>query len=342
MLTKNQVKKAIKLDYPDNIPQLPNLGYHGATYERYGEQLRDLVARNPDDIICHISPDPRVEWGLDIMSVPMGSYCPSGSSGFTKVKRFRLEDWNRLDSFLKSIPDPYKVGMFQGLEELRQKHDNRYLLSIQFALFKEKMDLLRGMEKIYTDLYLHRDKIDILFEAFLGYTIKVIEKCGEVGVDGMLLADDWGSQRSLLISPKMWREIFKPWYKRVFDKVHGYGMDVFFHSDGNIKEIIPDLIKIGVDVLNPLQPDAMDIKEIVRDFRGKVCFWTGLDVRFLAKASAQEVKENLYDTFKLFDHKKGGFIIGPTNAFLPDIPLENFRAMYQAINSYKGKRIDRV
>ncbi len=340
MLLKEQVKKAIEFDYPGNVPQWLNSPpwYHLGVYKKYGEQFENLLAHNPDDLVVYNFLDLFFDWGLENESVPMGHY---DMSSFTKIVNSQLEDWGKLDSFLKNIPDPYKIDMFQGLEELRQQHNNHYLVAILYGLFKERMDFLRGMEKIYVDLYLHKDKIVSLGEALLEYNLKVIRKCGEIGVDGMLFSDDWGAQRSLLISPKMWRGIFKRWYKIVFDEVHKYGMHVFFHSDGNIIEIIPDLIEIGVDVLNPLQPDTMDIKKIARDFKGKVCFYTGLDVRFLPK-EIHRVKENLYDTFKLFDHKKGGFIIGPTNAFLPDIPLENLKAMYQVINSYKRKRIDRV
>lgn len=334
MLIKEQVRKAINFDYPENIPQLLNVWYHGGTLEKYGEELKSLIARYPDDIMWHVYADVWLDWGLDVEHIPMENYA---TVEFIQAKKRPLEDWKKLESFLRNIPDPVKIGMFEGLGKLRQKYYSQYLLYIQLALFKEKLDLFRGMENVYTDLYLNRDKIEVLLEVFFTYAAAVIKKCAEIGVDGILFGDDWGSERSLLISPKMWREVFKPWYKRAFEKVHHHGMDVFFHSDGNIREIIPDLIEIGVDVLHPLQPDVMDIKKIVQDFRGEVCFLTGLDVRFLPKISAQKVKESIYDEFKLFDYKKGGFIIGATNALLPDIPMENLKVMYRAIDTYRKK-----
>lgn len=93
-----------------------------------------------------------------------------------------------------------------------------------------------------------------------------------LGFDAIIFGDDWGSQNSLLISPELWREIFKPRYKKQFELVKSFGMDVWFHSCGNIMSIIPDFIEIGVDVLNLNQPDIFGIDELAVKFGGKVCF----------------------------------------------------------------------
>jgi len=96
------------------------------------------------------------------------------------------------------------------------------------------------------------------------------------GVDAIVIGDDWGSQSVLLISPRQWRRLFRPLYADYFAQAHSAGKRVFFHSDGMIREIIPDLIDIGVEALNS-QLFCMDIEEIGRTFRGQLTFWGEID-----------------------------------------------------------------
>ena len=100
------------------------------------------------------------------------------------------------------------------------------------------------------------------------YVLELIRQWGELGVDAVFLTDDWGSQTALMISPDMWRSFFKPHYRRLFAEVHRWHMDVVFHSCGNVLDLVEDLIEVGIDVLDPVQPGAMDQEELVRRFRG--------------------------------------------------------------------------
>jgi len=89
--------------------------------------------------------------------------------------------------------------------------------------------------------------------------------------------DDWGAQQSLLISPRQWREVFKPLYKDYIDLAHQYGKFIFMHTDGYTLDIIPDLIELGLDAINA-QLFTMDIDELGRKFAGKITFWEKLTV----------------------------------------------------------------
>ena len=95
-------------------------------------------------------------------------------------------------------------------------------------------------------------------EALTEYVIGLIQEWGKTDVSAMFLTDDWGSQDALMISPAMWRRHFKEYYRRIFAEVHRWGKDVMFHSCGNVASIIPDLIEVGVDVLDPLQPGPLE------------------------------------------------------------------------------------
>lgn len=98
-------------------------------------------------------------------------------------------------------------------------------------------------------------------------------------IDAIHIADDWGSQNALLISPNMWREYYKPIYKQYCDMAHSKGKYVIMHSDGFVEEIIPDMIEIGVNALN-LQIFCMDIEKLAKQYHHKVAFWGEIDRQF--------------------------------------------------------------
>jgi uroporphyrinogen-III decarboxylase len=160
----------------------------------------------------------------------------------------------------------------------------------------------------------------------------VIERSLRLGVDGIGFGDDWGTQTQLMISPRLWREFFKPRYKKMFDLIHSAGAHVYFHSDGMTLEIVPDLIEIGVDVLNP-QFSCLDLKALAQISGGKVCIATDLDRQFvLPFGTPEEVREHVREVVKTLWHPHGG-IIG-RGEIGPDVPLENAEAMFQAFREF--------
>jgi uroporphyrinogen decarboxylase len=134
-----------------------------------------------------------------------------------------------------------------------------------------------------------------------------------------------------MISPAMWRRQFKEYYRSIFAEVHRWGKDVLFHSCGNVASIIPDLIEVGVDVLDPLQPGPINLKEVARQFGGKVSFSGGIDDQRLEDYSPQKVKEMVRRTIDTLGRPFGNsYIVAAANSILPSVPLENLAAMIQA------------
>jgi uroporphyrinogen decarboxylase len=129
-------------------------------------------------------------------------------------------------------------------------------------------------------------------------------------VDGVHLVDDWGSQQALLISPALWREFFKPLYRDYCELAHAHGKYVLMHSDGFIREIIPDLIEIGVNAVNA-QLFCMDIEELADRFSGRICFWGEIDrQRLLTMGTPEEVREAVRRVARAFLGKKRTGIVG--------------------------------
>jgi uroporphyrinogen decarboxylase len=165
----------------------------------------------------------------------------------------------------------------------------------------ELLQFIRGPENLYVDLAERPDELFRLIERIHAFYKKELELWASTDVDALFFADDWGSQKSLLISPALWREVFKPLYREYAGIAHRQGKYAFMHSDGYITDIYPDLIEIGVDALNS-QVFCMDVGELGRRFAGKITFWGEVDRQHLlpygtpgdVAAAVKAAKEALY------------------------------------------------
>ena len=119
----------------------------------------------------------------------------------------------------------------------------------------------------------------------------------------------------------------------MFDLIHRGGADVWLHSDGNVSEIIPDLIELGLNVLNPVQPQSMDIDFLSSEYRSKLCFFGGVDVQgTLPHGTADDVRKEVRYLIKTLGNEDGGYIGGASHTILPDTPLENIKALFDEFN----------
>ncbi len=199
--------------------------------------------------------------------------------------------------------------------------------------FFEQMQQLRGMETLLMDLAEGSREVYRLRDDLLAFNLRYIDDWLAFEYDGLHFADDWGDQKSLLISPELWRKFFKPVYKAMFDKVTSAGMHVHFHSDGYIIDILPDLIDIGVSVVN-CQANVIGLDALKKKFAGSVCFRTDLDrQKIVPFGSPAEVKRHVKD---VFDHL--GTPNGRPHRLRRDrsrhAPARTSAAMYQAFMEY--------
>jgi uroporphyrinogen decarboxylase len=187
------------------------------------------------------------------------------------------------------------------------------------------------MENTLADLCAHEAEICRLCEALTEYVIGLVREWGKTSVSAIFLTDDWGSQTGIMISPSMWRKYFQAHYRRIFDEIHRFGKAVFFHSCGNIMAIIPDLIDSGVDVLDPIQPGAMDLNDVGRQFGGYISFSGAIDDQRLKTYAPQEVKDSVRRAIDVLGRPFGnGYIVSPSNVVVPPVPFENIQALFEA------------
>lgn len=214
-----------------------------------------------------------------------------------------------------------------------------YPIFIHSRGFFEISWFMRGMDNFMVDLALNPPLACKLMDKVKNYLIAKLVRILDAGkgkIDFVELNDDVGEQNRLLISPAMWREYIKPRMKEMIDVVHSYRARVMYHSCGSVRAIIPDLIEIGVEILNPIQPKAagMDPKGLKKDFGDKLTFYGTIDEQeTLPYGKPEDVKAEVLDRIR-YVAPGGGFIISPCHSIQPDTPLENIMALYNTALEY--------
>jgi uroporphyrinogen decarboxylase len=164
----------------------------------------------------------------------------------------------------------------------------------------ERLQFIRRSDQLYLDIAEQPTEFYDLLSKVHQFYLEELELWASTEVDGLSFMDDWGSQHSLLISPRHWRMIFKPLYKEYINIAHAHGKKAFMHSDGYTAAIIPDLIEIGLDALNT-QIFTMDIEELGRQYRGKITFWGELDRQgLLPYGSTADIETAVHRVYNAF------------------------------------------
>jgi hypothetical protein len=270
MKQKDVVRKAIHFDDP---PRMPKFFFDNS---RDTDVLKIVVEKwNFGENGA------RSEWGFE-WDKPEDD---ATDMGVPKISPLR--DWGEYDRYVRELaPDPCDESRFDGLNEVET--GDRYVLGSLFLSGFTVMTMLRGFDSLLMDLYDSPDKVRKLEEIVFGTENKIIEQMKALGFDCVAFFDDWGSQQSMMISPEMWKSYFLPRYNEQFDLVHRLGMDVFFHTCGNVYPIIDDLIESGVDILNLGNAELNGFDRIRDEFRGRVCFCQSINYQTTGISGTKE------------------------------------------------------
>jgi len=181
------------------------------------------------------------------------------------------------------------------MEERLSGADGKYVLTSIFMLLFERMHALYSFENTLADLYLEREKIEMLVDRIVEFDLRLIENISQRFprcIHGLHFSDDWGTERRTFVSPELWDEFFKPRYKRTVDAIHAAGWHAWMHSCGKINAFLESLIDIGGDVIAPEQPRLLWSEEIGRQFRGCICFHSSCDIQHtLPLKGAEKIRE---------------------------------------------------
>jgi uroporphyrinogen decarboxylase len=270
------------------------------------------------------------EWGIGWKSIPYET--PYGLGYYTEIAGHPLADDQAIASF--QSPDPNRPELYREAEwVIHTFKDEYWIVGVTVTTIFETAWALRGYERMLSDFVLRPDLAERLLDIPYQYHLAAARKLVQMGVDMIWIGDDVGAQHSMLISPKMWRRFFKPRMASFIAELKALNpqVKVAYHSDGVVYPIIPDLVEIGLDVLNPVQPACMDPAVLKKDYGDRLCFWGSLDEQHtLPFGTPAEVSEEVCTRLRTIG-KNGGLILGPTHHVQLDTPLENFWAMLDTI-----------
>ncbi len=217
---------------------------------------------------------------------------------------------------------------FRDQLKLLRDHSDKYILVVIYGSHFEKANAARGIENFLADMGGDPAFAQKLLDRIIERNMVMLENVlGFPEIDGVLLGSDWGTQLDLIMSPSTWEAMIRPGEQREYDLVHGYGKDVWVHSCGCIVKALPALVEMGLDVLNPVQPECMDLAMLKREFGDRLAFWGGISTQeSLPYGTPEEVRAEARRVRDLMS-ENGGYILSPSQNLQDDVPVENILAL---------------
>lgn len=234
-----------------------------------------------------------------------------------------------LESFSWPTPDQFD---YTRLAAQCHRWDQHALL-YGFADVWQRPALVRGWEGMFMDMVERPAWVHFLSQKFTDFYRRDYTRAAEVTngrIDLYLLISDLGSQSGPLMSLAMFRQFVAPYLRQMVDCIHGLGGKVLYHSCGSIRPFIPDLIALGIDLLDPIQPTGPDMapERLQAEYGGQICFHGGIDMQHLLTHGTPEQVRAEVRRYRDVLGRRGGYILGPTHLFQPDVPPENILAVY--------------
>lgn len=274
------------------------------------------------------------EWGISWIRV----------GDFNQIKSYPLKESSREE--IINYQYPYnKSDKLLKLMEPVLKYQNEYFIGcdISPSLF-EMIWRLRGMEKSIYDIVLDRNLFKTMIDQAADFNLHLANRaCDEFELDWLWTGDDVAGKDNLIMSPEDWRDLIKPRLKEIFQVGKSKKLWIAYHCCGALRSIIPDLIEIGLDVLNPIQCDCigMSSAELKKDFGKDLAFMGGVDtINLLPNASSNEVFKETKKLIDIMSEDGGGYILAASHTIPPETPVENIFALYEAAGISKEQVFD--
>ena len=321
------------------------LGFEGDVAERldayYGDNSWQVLVKEIDHIlvVSAINRD-----GIAVNNTT-GTYTDVfGSKWRNDMRTLHLEESvlkePNLEGFL--FPEAADFLVQNWREELPKKieeyPDKFFIADLGYGMFVRSW-ILRGYEGALADAAIEPEFYDELLEKICDLHLSLLDEICTLPVDGIILDGDWGDQRGIMMGPVRWRRFIKPRLAKLYDRIHKAGKYTLNHSCGNVSEVIPDLIEIGLDVLQSVQPEAMNPYELKKNFGGDITFWGGLgSQRTIPFGTPEEIRKEVRRLCSEMG-SGGGYVLGPSKGLQPETPTENAAAVVEAFLESQGVRI---
>jgi len=350
MQPRERVLAALRRQEPDRVPK--DMVFSPAILKLFQEKTG---AQDPSEYF-HLEvrrveprPAPQGDFSRYIPTLPPGGRLDEWGVGWVPGSLFHFEGMiHPLANFssiadVETYPFPNLAAeeRFEGYQEEVQR-----LQAAGHAVIGSCLPLggtvfwpaykLRGMEALLTDMLVNRDFAVALLDRATQISAALATRIASRGVDVIWMADDFGTQLNLMMSLPMWQHWFKGRLAMVIAAAKSANPQVLvaFHSDGAIAKIIPHLIEIGVDVLNPVQPECMDPREVKACFGDRLSFWGTVGTQTtMPFGTPDDVRAVVRERMRTLG-KGGGLLLAPTHMVEPDVPWDNIVAFFQAVDEY--------
>jgi hypothetical protein len=320
----------------DNYSDGETLGAFTSYVPRYVGPERGCIQDVDHFFVWGIDPVQRVSGGMTELefhhSPPLaGRDQPSDlrTYGFPRLEWFDFEQCRAvIDAPSEDVRNQRLVPV-ACIERSDQIFHNACMLN---SIFMTSI-FLRGAEQMLMDLAAAPQYAEALIgrigDFCLEFCRQTLSRLGP-RIDLYGIWDDFASQEGLMISPETWRRFYKPWHRRIIAEAKRHELIVCFHICGNCTAVIPDLIEMGVDLLDPVQVSArqMDLESLKREFGRDICLHGGLDSQtLLTRGTPEQIRREVRRAQRLYENQ-GGLILGPSHYLTTDTPLENILAVY--------------
>ena len=271
--------------------------------------------------------------GVDRWGVRWEGGLPAGFEWEPRISAYAvghpLADLRALANY--SFPDPEEPDMFGNMFDGVDHEANLVMAEVAYLLF-ERAYMLMGMEAFFVAAAEQPEAVAALLHRIADYQIALIRRLIRHGARAIRSSDDYGGQTSLMMSPRMWRRLIKPELARIVGATKEAGAMFFLHSCGHIMEIVPDIIEVGVDVLDPIQAGANDHARLKHLYGDRLTFMYGVNSQgALSQGTPEEVEADVHECIRVLA-PGGGYVLGPDNAVA--IPEANYRAYLAAGERY--------
>lgn len=241
-------------------------------------------------------------------------------------------DWGMVEHPVKDMevgsyrfPKAEGKGRFRDAERIVKENPENFNL-LQMVGLCDRVWQTTGIQDFLMGMALDADFTNRMLDMALEYNLGIIEQLPEY-IDGIRFIEDWGDQKCLMMGADNWRRYLKPRLKEMYKTVKGKGCAVFIHSCGNITELFRDIIEIGVDAVDPIQPEVMDIKLLKREYGKDIVLFGGLGCQStIPLGTPEQVVDEAREVLS-FMAEGGKFILGPSGAIPTEAPVENLAAL---------------
>ncbi|MBN9660387.1 MAG: hypothetical protein J0H49_19515 [Acidobacteria bacterium] len=335
MTRKQRMQRALRRQPVDRLPTQSNytkvmartlVGYFQTDEAALGERLDNHLLRVDLTHTRSTNADGSIEfdwWGAGWDTRTEGywhSFAP-------------LHETLDLDAF--SWPDPTEPGLLDSAIRTIQRDGELQFIApnLGMCLF-ERAWALRGFDAFLMDMIDRVDWVEDLLDRITAIQCTLARRFVAAGVHGGYFGDDYGAQRSMLFSPRLWRKLYKPRLAQMFAVFTDAGLPVILHSDGDIRAILPDLVEIGLTALNPVQPEVLDHAWLFREYGARLSFYGGVSTQgVLPNGSPEQVRAATLACARDLAPDGTGLVLGASHRMQSDIPVKNVEAMLNAFDT---------